>query len=82
MKPHNRGGLAGCVATFKSRATGTRVGVYATAEAGFDNMEDAWMSLCEEHHEFVTHATIRQAMRARDPREWCEECRASKGASE
>lgn len=71
-------GYAGCVTRFKSRATGTLVGLYASDEAGMEcDPEFPWTTVCEAHNALVSHASLSLAMQARDPSMWCEECQSA-----
>lgn len=71
-------GLAGCVTQFRSRQTGTLVGVYASEQAGMeDDPECTWASVCEEHNTLVSHRTLALALSFRDPRDWCDCCRGT-----
>lgn len=77
-KVYDHDGLAGCVARRISRATGTLVGVYHAAQAGMeDEPSIPWMTVCEVHSTFVRHPTLAVAMACNDPREWCDDCRAT-----
>jgi len=61
----------------RSRVTGTRVGVYNSAEAGIDTGEDAWAVVCEDHGSIVAIPTRRMAEEHMvDPTLWCEDCRS------
>jgi hypothetical protein len=78
MKQYAHLGLAGCVTRFRSRTTKTLVGVYHGAQAGMeDDPELPWISVCEEHHTIVGHATLGQARLTRDPTEFCDNCRSA-----
>jgi len=69
-------GLAGCVTQFRSRATRTRVGIYHSMQSGMESdPELPWSSVCEEHHTLVSHPTLEDARRTRDPRDFCDDCR-------
>ena len=69
-------GLAGCVSQWRCRATGTRAGLYQSVQGGMEcDPELPWTTVCEEHNTLVSHGTLAQARRCRDPREWCDDCR-------
>jgi hypothetical protein len=81
VKQYGFNGLSGCVTQFKSRATGTLVGVYHGEQSGLDaNPEMPWLTVCEKHHTCVCHETLVSAKRTRDPAEFCEDCRDSQEA--
>jgi len=76
MKQYQHNGLSGCVTRFKSRVTGTLVGIYHAAQSGHeDDPESPWISVCEEHHTFVRQSTLASARLTRSPTEFCDECR-------
>ncbi len=69
-------GLLGCVTQVTSRVTGTKVGVYAAAQAGIESDPDSpWASVCEPHDTCVTHATLEAAKYSTNPLNWCDDCR-------
>lgn len=69
--------LAGCVAQWRSRETGTLVGLYHSLQAGMDSdPECRWSVVCEEHCTLVGHATLADARRTRSPLAFCDDCRA------
>ncbi len=67
---------AGMVALRTARATGTKVGLYRSVEAGIEtDPECGWSTVCEEHHNLVCHSTRAHAEAAMPaPHDWCEEC--------
>lgn len=71
---------AGCIEVRRSRATGTLVGLYRSAEAGMEeDPETPYTTVCEEHNTLVCHATLKLAREnLPDPRGWCDECRDKK----
>jgi hypothetical protein len=76
-KQYGFDGLAGCVARWRSRATGTLVGLYHGEQSGIEcDPELPWVTVCEEHHTLVSHPTLVDGRRTRDPREFCDDCRA------
>lgn len=61
--------------TVKNRATKTLVTTGLSAPMGIDTHRLLpWVTICEEHNEFVSSATRRQALAARTPT-FCDECR-------
>lgn len=70
----------GCLELRTSRATGTLVGLYRSAEAGMEtDPETPYTTVCEEHHTLVCHSTLALAREnLPDPRGWCDECREKK----
>lgn len=66
------------IVTRKNRETGTMISVGRTqAEFGVCMDEpDSWATMCEDHGNFVTHATRKMAeWHAPNPTGWCEGCR-------
>lgn len=63
----------------RSRATGTRVGLYNSVEAGLDAGSDgdgAWSLVCEDHAGVCAFPSRRQAeYHLPDPSLWCDSCR-------
>lgn len=81
VKQYGFNGLAGCVTQFRSRATGTLVGLYHGEQSGMEcDPEYPYVTVCEEHHTLVCHATLADARRCRDPRDFCDDCRERKPA--
>ena len=75
VKEYGFNGLAGCVTQFKSRDTGTLVGVYHGEQSGIENDPDTpWVSVCEVHGTCICHPSLRGALRTRSPREFCDDC--------
>lgn len=68
---------AGLVAIRTARTTGTKVGLYRSAEAGIEtDPECGWSTVCEAHHQVVCHRTRSLAEAAMPaPDDWCDECR-------
>ena len=59
----------------KSRQTGTHVGVYDGEAAGMDTDGGRWQTVCEEHGNVISHATLALARAfAPIPSEWCDRC--------
>ena len=70
-------GRLGCVALWRSRATGTEVGLYHARQAGIESdPECRWAVVCEKHGTLVCHPTLAEARRTRSGREFCDECQA------
>lgn len=80
QKIYSFNNLAGCVTQFKSQATGTIVGVYHAVQSGMETADSdcRWISVCEKHNTLVCHSNLADALRTRDPREFCDECREGK----
>ena len=70
-------GIAGCVSLSRDRRTGWNVGVYAAAQAGFeDDPETPWVAVCEEHAARVGLRSLTAAkIAAEEPEAFCETCR-------
>ena len=77
-KQYHHNGLAGCVEQWTCRATRTRCGLYHAAQAGMedDPADGIWATVCEEHSTLVLHMQLKLARTFRDPRAWCDDCRA------
>lgn len=76
VKQYEFNGLSGCVTQFRSRATRTLVGIYHGVQSGIESDPDyPWVSVCEEHHTCVCHATLANARLVRDPTDFCDDCR-------
>ena len=59
----------------RARETGTVVLVIDNRDRSFDDSEDPWFTLCDDHGNFVSHATRRLAVwHAPNPLGWCETC--------
>lgn len=68
-------GRLGCVALWRSRVTGTEVGLYHARQAGIESdPECRWAVVCEKHGTLVCHPTLAEARRTRSGREFCDEC--------
>lgn len=66
----------GQVGAFRSRQTGTEMGVYRAGDAGLDTDGGPWAAVCETHGTIVNTKTARLAWSAaRDPRSFCDGCR-------
>lgn len=67
---------AGLLLLRKSRKTGTDVGLYCADEAGMESdPATPYVTVCEEHHTLVGHATRESARNCMsDPTLWCEPC--------
>lgn len=73
---YNHNNLAGCVAQWKSRETGTLVGLYHGVQSGMESDPDTvWCVVCEVHGTLVGHPTLTEARRTRSPKEFCDDCR-------
>ena len=67
--------LDGCVVQRVARQTGTLVGLYHNAQAGFDEAGGAWSTVCEAHHACIAHETLALARaHLSDPTGWCNAC--------
>lgn len=76
VREYEANGLAGCVCRFRSRATGTLVGLYHGPQSGIENdSEWPWITVCEEHSTLVCRATLETARRTRNPQDFYDDCR-------
>lgn len=76
VRQYGHNGFAGCVTQRRCRATGSLVGVYRNDQAGLDAAEP-WSAVCEDHGIAQAFDRLDLAQdHARNPAEWCAECRA------
>lgn len=62
----------------RARSSGAFIGVYDGIEAGMDTGGGRWQTLCEDHGNIISHATLALAQaHATEPEEWCEGCRGA-----
>lgn len=81
MKRYAAGGLAGCVAVTRARATRTRVQIFHAAQASLCPDGGPWVTVCEPHGSICNHGTMEAARsHATDPAGWCEDCREPAGS--
>jgi hypothetical protein len=80
QKEYAHEGLAGCVAQWRARETGTLVGLYHAVQARMESdPECRWCTVCEVHGTLVCHATLCDARRTRSPLAFCDDCRDAAG---
>ena len=75
VRQYSEAGRAGCVQLRRSKRTGTMVGIYHTAQAEMDDdPKNPWVTVCEDHGTFCTHAALRDAREHAPDVDWCEAC--------
>lgn len=61
----------------QARSSGAYIGVYDGEAAGMDTDAGRWQTVCENHGNIISHATLALARgHAVEPEEWCEGCAA------
>lgn len=66
---------AGLIEMRKCRATGFKVGLYDSLEAGMESdPETPYSTVCEEHGAIVCHSTLKLARDSMAYPEWCGDC--------
>jgi hypothetical protein len=77
LKTYDFNGRRGCVMQRRSRDTGALIGLYNAAQAGMNDDNGAWATVCEDHGTVVNHARLADARAwMAEPSIWCEACRA------
>lgn len=66
---------SGCLKLQRSRATGTMVGLYRSAESFEEDLALPYTTVCEDHGTLASHATRALAEAAMPaPHSWCDDC--------